>query len=79
LRRAGDAEEHDIGRANQRCDILRFLRAAFHEIVDGLPVAMAEHGERKAFFHDVLRHAMAHEADADEADAFVGHRVLVQI
>ena len=36
----------------------------------GLALAVAQDGEGPSFLDDVLRHAMAHEADADEADPF---------
>ena len=68
LRRAGHAEHDDVALLGDLPRAGRLLRAASLEIVDRLALAMGEHGQRPAFLDDVLRHAVAHEPDADEAD-----------
>ena len=72
LRRAGHAEEDDVAVARERLRALGLLGAASHEVIDRSAVAMAEDGKRKTLGEEIFRHAVAHEAEADEADAF-GH------
>jgi hypothetical protein len=40
---------------------------------------MAGDDERPAFFDDVLGHAVAHEAQADESDRFPAHTFLLDV
>jgi hypothetical protein len=47
---------------------LHFLRAGGDQVFKRLAVAMRAHRERIALGDDVLRHAVAHEAEADEAN-----------
>ena len=56
----------------------RFLGAARLQVVDRLALAAGEDGQRPALLDDVLRHAVAHEPDADEADALFHMRFLLQ-
>ena len=46
-----------------------FLRAGREQVLERLPVAVRAHGERIALGDEVLRHAVAHQAQPDEADA----------
>ncbi len=70
LRRTGDAEDDDVAGVGDRARGRRFLGAARLQVVDRLALAVGEDGQRPALLDDVLRHAVAHEPDADEADAF---------
>jgi hypothetical protein len=56
--------------------VLRLDRAALDEIVDRRAVAMAEHGQGVTLLQQILRHAVAHEAEADETDALRHRDVL---
>ena len=43
-------------------------RAGGDEVLERLAVAVRADGEREALGHEILRHAVAHEAEPDEAD-----------
>jgi hypothetical protein len=69
----------DVGRiAHHRDDDLRprgdvgriaaFAGAALEQILDGHPIAVAEHGRGEPLLDEVLRHAVPHHAHADETD-----------
>ena len=64
----GQAEKDDIGCAGYGGRTRALDGATCHEIVDRRTVAVAENGERIALLADVLRRAVAHQADADIAD-----------
>ena len=64
----GDADDDHVARFGERRRILGLGRAAADEIVDRLAVAVAEDGERIALLEDVLRGAVAHQADAEKTD-----------
>jgi hypothetical protein len=52
-------------------------RAPSQKVVDGRAVAVGGDGQGVALLDDVLRHAVAHQAGADEADVFCGHGGLL--
>ena len=72
LGRAGDAEKYDVGILRDLGRALCFLGAALDQILDRRAIAVAHDRERMAFLEKVLRHAVAHKANADKSDAF-GH------
>ena len=71
LRRAGDAENHDVGclRASSRgvFDLVRAGGEQVLQVARGCGCALKR--EREALGQQVLRHAVAHHAEADESDA----------
>ena len=73
LRRPGDAQEHDVGVARHVRVGLSLLRPGGQQVLERLAVAVGAHRERKALGDEVLRDAVAHQADADEADAWFAH------
>ena len=73
LRRAGHAQEHDVGVARDVGVGLHFLGARREQVLERLAVAVDAHRQRKALGDEVLRDAVAHEADADESDARLVH------
>jgi hypothetical protein len=77
LDRGGEAEKEDIAGA---CDFGRapsLNRTALHQIIDRRAIAMTHDGERMPLLQDVLRRAVAHQPDADVADFFFAHFVLL--
>jgi hypothetical protein len=68
LRRAGHAQHDNVGLAPHRREIWNLDRAARNQILDRLAPAVGADAQRPALLHRVLRHAPAHQADADEAD-----------
>ena len=77
LGRAGNAEEDDVACFGDGARRLALLGALAHEIIDGRPVAMGEHGELISLGHDVLADAMAHEARADQSDLLLRHEAVL--
>ena len=73
LRRAGDAQEHDVRSADQASHVLGLLGATAHQILHRLTVAMSQHCQRESFLHQVLRYAVTHESRPDKADLLVRH------
>ena len=73
--RAGDAQEHDVGILRHIGGALYLLGAALDQIVDRRAVAVAHDRERMTFLDQVFRHAVAHKAKADKADA-IGHVII---
>ena len=69
LRRAGDAQEQNFGIARNLGGTRCLLGAAPDQIVDRSAVAMAHEGQHMPLLDQAFRHAVAHEADADETDA----------
>ena len=76
LGRAGHAEKHDRRAFADLARVRRLARAPGDEILDRLAVAPAGDDQRIAFLDDVLGHAVAHQAEADEADRFFRHETL---
>lgn len=69
--RSGQAQEDDrttAGHLLQRCHLYRAPR---YKIFDRCAVAMRDHSQRIALFNDILRHTLAHQSDADEANLLV--------
>ncbi len=69
LRRPGHAEKDDIRSVRQVRRSLGFRRTGGDDVLQRLAVAVGEHLEREPLGDDVLRHAVAHQPEADEADA----------
>ena len=69
LRRAGDAEDHDIGTRRQFGARADLDRAGGEQILQVGAVAMRLEAECEALGEQVLRDAVAHHAEADESDA----------
>ena len=67
LRRAGDAQVHDVALRREFARRPGFRGAERLEMFDGLALAVAEHDQRMALGDEVPGHAVAHQADADEA------------
>jgi hypothetical protein len=68
LRRAGDAQEYDVGPPREVGRRVGLAGAPLQQVLDGLPVSVAEDRQRIALLHDVLGDAVPHKADADESD-----------
>ena len=51
------------------CGSLRLACAFLDEVLDRRAILVAEHGGGEPLLDEVLRHAVPHHADADEADA----------
>jgi hypothetical protein len=77
LRRAGDAEQDDGRGLRHFARRLHLARPALHDVLDRRPITVPHHRERITLLDDVLGHAMAHEAEPDEADAFACHHVTL--
>jgi len=73
LRRAGHAQDDDVGVARNIGIGLDFRGARCQKISEGCAVAIDPHRQRKALGDEILGDAVAHEADADEADAGLVH------
>ena len=73
LWRTGNAEQDHLGALGRVRRVARLARAALDQILDRHTVLVAEHGRLEPLFDEVLGHAVAHHADADEADL---HRLL---
>ena len=73
VRRGVEAGEHDVAAPRDLGWRLHLHRAALNEVIHGGTIAVADDGEFMAFLEHVPRHAVTHEADADEADPGLGH------
>ena len=62
------AQDHDVAFLSDFAWGGRLRRAAAFQVVDRLALGAREHGQGPALLDDVLRHAVAHEPDADKAD-----------
>ena len=58
-----------VARCGQFLRRLGLRRARRHELLDRLAVAVPHHCQREALVEKVAGHSLAHQADADEADA----------
>ena len=78
LRRAGDAQDHHVGRLGELCIALRFLRPGGENVLCSLTIAVHTDRQRETLGDEILRHAVTHQTKADEADArFVGLHVAI--
>ena len=76
LRRARDADEDDVGRARDLDRARCLARAGRDQVGEALAVAVRLERQRIALGEQVLRHAVAHHADADEADPWGGRHAV---
>jgi hypothetical protein len=67
LARAGDADEDDRGPFGDLLGRGNLGGTPRHEILDRDAVAMRRYRQRMALLDDVLRHAVAHQAEPDKA------------
>ena len=77
LRRIRQADVDDVAARGHVGGAGGLLRAKGQQAFDRGAVAVATHPQGIPFGHQVLRHAMAHEAKADETDHGFGHGVLL--
>ncbi|MNU91584.1 hypothetical protein D3C71_814760 [compost metagenome] len=68
LRRAGDAQDQHIDLRGQRGHVFDRRGAGLQQVVDRLVARVLQHRELVAVLDDVAGDAVAHQADADEAD-----------
>src|SRR5690348_4999367 len=73
LRSAGHAENHDVGVARELRIARRLAGAGRQQILRRFAIAMHAQREREAFRQEILRDAVAHEPNADEADTQFFH------
>ena len=75
LRRSGDAEDDHVGGFGDFGGRGTFLGAQRNQAFHGRAVLVRHHIEGKALGQNVLANAMAHEANADEANVLDCHGV----
>ena len=71
LRRAGHAQEHDVAAARELGVVATSFAPAASRSSSGLRLRCSAHRERIALGDEVLRDAVAHQPEADEADAWL--------
>ena len=72
LRRSSDTEKNNVAGLRHIRRGLCLMRAALDQIIHQPALFVRHDGERVALVEDAPRHAMAHETNADKADAGFG-------